>query len=294
MAQIRLNKFLADTGLTSRRGADLLIHDGVVQVNGKTVYELGVRVDPAADRVTVRGKPVKQDLRRAYIMFHKPKNVLTTMSDPEGRPTIADFIRKLPIRLFPVGRLDWDTEGLILLTNDGEFAQKVNHPKFGVTKTYLAKINGHISDEQLSKLKTGISIIGGKSAALEAERVKRGGGQYDWVRLTIDEGRNRQVRQMFEKLGFDVLKLQRVAIGRLKIGSLERGEIADLSDLDLKKIFEMPKELAPEEGPVPRSTNPKRHRPKSVKSRGRDQETQKRSQGSRTPGKARGPSRKRP
>ncbi|MGZ3723433.1 MAG: pseudouridine synthase, partial [Bdellovibrionales bacterium] len=120
--EIRLNKFLADCGLASRRGADDIISSGQVQVNGKTVYELGVRVDPAIDRVTFEGKPVKPATQKIYVIFYKPENVLTTMSDPEGRPTVADFMEKLPVRVFPVGRLDWDTEGMLLLTNDGDFA----------------------------------------------------------------------------------------------------------------------------------------------------------------------------
>jgi 23S rRNA pseudouridine2605 synthase len=189
--------------------------------------------------VTVNGKPLKVEHRLVYLMFHKPKNVLTTMDDPEGRPTIADYFKRLPVRIFPVGRLDWDSEGMILLTNDGEFSQAVNHPKNSIPKTYLVKVNGHISGEQLNRLKAGVSIIGGRVSAIEAVRIKKGDSDlYDWVKIVIDEGKNRQIRLMMEKVGFDVIKLQRVAIGKLKLGSLERGEYVMLEADSIKKIFE--------------------------------------------------------
>jgi 23S rRNA pseudouridine2605 synthase len=235
---IRLNKFIAEAGVASRRKADELIAEGHVSVNGKKVFELGLRVDPKEDRVVVNGKPIKQQSMKIYIMFHKPKNVVTTMEDPEGRPTIAEFFEKLPVRVFPVGRLDWDTEGLILLTNDGDFSQAVMHPKEEVPKTYLAKVSGHPSDDQLQRLKTGVSIIGGRVQALHVERIKRGADKYDWIKIVIGEGKNRQVRQMFEKIGFDVIKLQRVAIGRLRLGTLRRGDYVFLTPAGLAKIFQ--------------------------------------------------------
>src|SRR6185437_2729912 len=171
---IRLNKFLADCGLASRRKADEMISGGQVQVNGKTVFELGVRVEPAYDRVTFDGKTVKPSTQKIYVIFNKPENVLTTMSDPEGRPTVADFMEKLPVRVFPVGRLDWDTEGLLLLTNDGDFAQKVMHPREEIPKTYLAKLDGKPDDKDLEKLRRGVTIPGGRVRALFVEPVKIG------------------------------------------------------------------------------------------------------------------------
>lgn len=236
---IRLNKYLSESGAASRRRADEYINAGRVMVNGKKVFELGTRVVPGVDRVHLDGKPVKEQTSKVYIMFHKPKNIVTTMEDPEGRPTIADFFRKLPVRVFPVGRLDWDTEGLILLTNDGDFSQKVMHPKEEIPKTYLAKVSGHPSDDQLRKLVTGVSIIGGKVAAKSVERIKRGADKYDWVKIVITEGKNRQVRLMFEKIGYDVMKLQRVAIGKLKLGSLKRGEFVSLTAAGVARIFEV-------------------------------------------------------
>jgi len=235
--KIRLNKLIADSGLTSRRKADRLIEEGKVFLNGKKVFEFGVRVDPNQDKIVVDGKPLRKKFEHMYIMFHKPRGVLTTMSDPEGRPTIADYLEHLPARVFPIGRLDWDSEGLLLLTNDGEYANKVTHPKDEVTKTYLVKVSGKPTDEQIRKLLTGVSIIGGKVKARHIEKITRGRDQYDWLKVIISEGKNRQIRQMFEKVGFDVLKLQRVAIGRLRLGALERGDMLFLNEVAANRVF---------------------------------------------------------
>lgn len=243
--KVRLNKLIADSGLASRRAADRLIEEGQVSVNGKKVYELGTKVDPHADRVTVQGKPIKSKPQHVYLMFNKPKGILTTMEDPAGRPTVAGFLGEVPMRVFPVGRLDWDSEGLLLLTNDGEYANKVANPQSEVTKTYLVKVDGQPSDEDLQKLMRGVSIIGGKVAAKSVEKVRRGREQYHWLKIVITEGKNRQIRQMFEKIGFDVLKLQRVAIGRLRLGNLDRGEMVYLNEVAAERVFEpdMPDEL---------------------------------------------------
>lgn len=246
--RIRLNKLIADSGLSSRRQADHLIEDGHVSVNGKRVFELGVRVDPFTDKVLVDGKPLRQKQQHLYVLFNKPRGILTTMEDPLGRPTVADYLGDIPIRLFPVGRLDWDSEGLLLLTNDGDFANKVTHPSAEVTKTYLVKIDGKAKPEQIHKLLRGVSIVGGKVAAKSVEKIKRpdGSDQYEWYKMVITEGKNRQIRQMFEKIGFDVMKLQRVAIGRLKLGSLRKGELVFMNEAALAKIFlpDAPEELA--------------------------------------------------
>lgn len=235
---IRLNKYLANCGIASRRKADEIIESGEVQVNGKTVFELGVRVTPGVDRITYKRKPVQLATQKIYVIFYKPENVLTTLSDPEGRPTVADFIKRLPVRVFPVGRLDWDTEGLLLLTNDGDFAQKVMHPREEIPKTYLAKLNGQPSEQQLRKLLNGVTIPGGRVKALFVERAKLGdSSQYDWVKIVISEGKNRQVRHMFAKIGFDVKKLKRVAIGQLTLGKLQKGEYAFLDASTLRRVF---------------------------------------------------------
>lgn len=237
--KLRLNKLIADSGLASRRHADRMIEEGQVTVNGKRVYELGIKVDPAQDRILVNGKPLKKPLQNIYVLLNKPRGVLTTMEDPLGRPTIAEYLEGVPGRVFPVGRLDWDSEGLLLLTNDGDFANRVTHPKEEVTKTYMVKVDGQPSKEDLQKLLRGVTIIGGKVAAKHIEKVKRqeGSDKYDWYKMVITEGKNRQIRQMFEKIGFDVMKLQRVAIGRLRIGNVERGELVFLNEAAIERVF---------------------------------------------------------
>jgi 23S rRNA pseudouridine2605 synthase len=258
--KLRLNKFLADSGLASRRKADQLIEEGQVQVNGKTVFELGIRVDPAVDRITFKGKPVKQNPRKVYVIFYKPEKVLTTMDDPEGRPTVADFMEKLPVRVFPVGRLDWDTEGLLLLTNDGEFSQKVMHPREQIPKTYLAKLNGKPTQHHFTKLLNGVTIPGGKGKALFVEPIRMADSERDWVKIIIGEGKNRQIKYMFQKIGFDVKKLKRVAIGQLSLGHLEKGEYAFLDQGGINQIFRKRREETTKRKPTakrPRKSNTK-------------------------------------
>ncbi len=240
---IRLNKFISESGVSSRRKADELIEAGSVKLNGKTTYEMGLQIDPFVDKVTVKGKPLSYSQNKVYFVFNKPKNVLTTMSDPEGRPCVADFLKRLKNkRLFPVGRLDWDTEGLLLLTNDGEFAQRVSHPSEGIPKIYLVKLNGNPSEEHLKKLERGVTIVGGRVKAVFVEKIKaQTSTKYDWVRIGITEGKNRQIKKMFEKIGFDVKKLKRVAIGQLKLGNLKSGTYAPMSQFQVKKIFLAPK-----------------------------------------------------
>jgi 23S rRNA pseudouridine2605 synthase len=236
--QVRLNKLIADSGLVSRRKADGLIAEGRVVINGKKVYELGIKVDSENDRVVVDGKPLRRKFEAIYIMFYKPTGVLTTMFDPLERPTVKDFCDNLPARVFPIGRLDWDSEGLLLLTNDGDYANRVMHPKEEVTKTYLVKLNKTPKPEQLEKLLRGVPIVGGRVKANHIEKLKRGGAQYPWIKIIISEGKNRQIRQMFEKIGLDVMKLQRVAIGRLRLGSLERGGMLFLNDVAAERVFQ--------------------------------------------------------
>lgn len=238
---IRLNKYIAASGVCSRRKADELIADGFVKVNGKTVRELGLQVNAKTDEVMVKNRRLQpQKTLKAYYAINKPPQVMVTMSDPEGRPTVADMVKHLKVRLFPVGRLDWDSEGLLIMTNDGDFANEVMHPKHGVTKTYLCKLNGQPNDNDLKKLVAGVTIPGGKASALKAERVRsrNASEKYDWVRVVIEEGRNRQVRKMFEKIGYDVMKLQRVSIGQLALGTMPKGAIKELTPQDLKKVFE--------------------------------------------------------
>ncbi len=241
---IRLNKLLAERGLASRRGADKMIEEGLVMVNGKKVYELGIKVDAANDQIKVDGKPLRSKNQNIYIMFHKPKNVITSMADPLGRITVADYMNGVPGRVFPIGRLDWDSEGLLLMTNDGDFANKVMHPKTEVTKTYNVKLNGQPRPDQIDKLLRGVPIPGGRVKAKNVEKIKavkeknkKTSEKNDWYKIVITEGKNHQVREMFKKIGFDVLKLQRVAIGKLKLGTLDRGSLVYLNEAAVARIF---------------------------------------------------------
>lgn len=261
---VRLNKLLAERGLASRRGADKLIEEGQVVVNGKKVYELGIKVNPNKDRIIVDGVPLKGKGENLYIMFHKPKNVITSMNDPLERTTVADYMDGVPTRVFPIGRLDWDSEGLLLLTNDGEFAQKVMHPKTEVTKTYHVKLEGQPEEYKIRKLLTGVSIPGGRVKAKHVEKLKNHKSEVgktskknDWYKIIITEGKNHQVREMFKKIGFDVMKLQRVAIGKLRLGSLERGEFVYLNEAAAERVFmqDLPTE----------ATGRRDYRPKSTK-----------------------------
>jgi 23S rRNA pseudouridine2605 synthase len=240
--RVRLNKLIADSGLASRRHADKMIEEGLVSVNGKRVYELGVKVDPQNDKILVDGKVLRKPLtQKLYLILNKPTGVLTTMEDPEGRPTVAEYLEGVPTRVFPVGRLDWDSEGMILLTNDGDYANKVAHPKEEVTKTYLVKLDGKPEPHKLEKLKRGVSIVGGKVSARHIEKIKKPGEnkseKYEWYKIVITEGKNRQIRQMFEKIGFDVMRLQRVAIGRLRLGALKTGELVYINEVAANRVF---------------------------------------------------------
>ena len=210
---------------------------GCIKVNNKLISQLGFKVDPRKDKVMVNDRFLDLTQNFVYYLFNKPKNVLTTLNDPKGRTHISDFLKGIKQRVFPVGRLDWDCEGLLILTNDGKFAHCVSHPRFGVTKTYIAKINGRIKAEDIHKLKQGVNILGKKTKAKEVICLKKGKSQYDWVKITISEGKNQQIKKMFQKIGFDVLKLKRVLIGQLATGHLQRGQIRMLHKKDFFKIF---------------------------------------------------------
>lgn len=236
---VRLNKFLADHGIASRRKADEMIDEGLVQINGRKVFELGLKINPETDQVKVKGKLIVSKPELVYFVFNKPKNVVTSTTDPQGRPTVIDYFSKVKKRIYPVGRLDWDTEGLLLITNDGDFANEIASPASNIPKTYHAKLDGIPTDAKLEKLTNGVSIIGGKVRATRIKRLKKGTDKKEWIEITITEGKNRQVRKMFEKIGFDVVKLRRIAIGDLKLGNLKPGDYRPLQRKDLENLFGM-------------------------------------------------------
>ncbi len=226
----RLNKFLASCGVASRRGADKLIEEGKVKVNGKTVTELGTCINPSNDSVTVDGIKVKPVSEYSYIMLYKPKGCITTVSDEKGRKTVYDYLEDVKIpHLVPVGRLDYDTEGLLILTNDGDLTYSLTHPSHEVEKTYLVKVNGEMPEHKLAQLRKGVIIDGEKTNRSRVKLLEYKDG-ISRLRVTITEGRNRQIRKMFEAVEREVIFLKRIAVGDLKLGGLGRGAYRYLTD----------------------------------------------------------------
>jgi len=230
---MRLNRFLAGAGVASRRRADDLIVGGSVRINGTIVRKLGTLV-AAGDRVEVDGVPLELPAAPTYLIINKPPRVVTTMSDPQGRRTIAGFLVDRP-RVFPVGRLDYDTTGILLLTDDGELAHRLLHPRFGVDKTYRATIAGRLSAGDVRRLLEGVAMDGERAAGARI-RVLAGRRDRSVVDVTIHEGRNRQVRRMFEMLGHPVLELMRTRFGPLKLGALPPGQVRGLTEKEVEAL----------------------------------------------------------
>ena len=231
---MRINKYLAECGVCSRRKADALIQEGRVSVNKKTVRELGIDINEKNDAVYVDGKKVIKITHYDYILFNKPKGCVTTASDDLGRKTIFDYIQSNK-RLFPVGRLDYDSEGLLLLTNDGDLTYKLTHPSSEISKTYIVKIEGEIEESDMAILRKGVKYEGIKYGR---SKVKFKGYENGLSRLEviIFEGKNREVRKMFEAVEKNVVFLKRVAIGELRLGGLSRGGSRDLNDLEISYL----------------------------------------------------------
>ena len=248
--QQRLQKIIAAAGIASRRHAEELIKGGLVSVNGQTVTELGTKADPEQDHIKVGNKVLKTPDRHVYILLHKPKGYVTTASDPEGRPTVMDLVRGVNTRVYPVGRLDYGSEGLLLMTNDGELTQKLTHASSHVAKTYLVKVSGVPTEENLKRLRQGVVLQAVKpkstdrpTARRSAERVRTAPakitifkeGDNPWYEVTIIEGRNRQIRRMFEEIGHHVEKIKRVKYGPLQL-DVEAGKYRSLSDAEIVKL----------------------------------------------------------
>lgn len=231
----RLNKILARAGVASRRSADRMIEDGRVTVNGQVVRELGVRVDARDDAIKVDGKRLPAaPPSHTYLMLNKPKGYVTTLSDPQQRPTVRDLLRGVKPRVFPVGRLDYQTEGLLLLTDDGELARDLTRPSSGVTKTYSAKVRGRPVPESLRRLSRGIALEGRRT--LPARIALKRPGPNSWVEISIVEGRKHQVRKMLWAIGHPVLKLKRVRYDGLELGSLPTGAVRPLTPAEVARL----------------------------------------------------------
>jgi 23S rRNA pseudouridine2605 synthase len=234
MAEERLQRALARAGFGSRRACEELIASGKITINGR-VATLGDRVDPATDIVAVRGHRVSTDPELRYLALHKPAGVTTTMRDPHAARDLRSFLPSGP-RVFPVGRLDRDTEGLLLLTNDGELANRLSHPRHGVEKEYLAEVQGTPTERQLARLRRGVDLEDGPARALSVRSVARSGGR-GAVRLVMGEGRKREVRRLLDAVGLPVRRLVRLRIGPLRLGRLRAGEIRDLEPDEVRALY---------------------------------------------------------
>ena len=237
---VRLQKVIADSGLTSRRKAETMIKEGRVTVNGDVVRELGTRVNPQRDHVKVDGGHLKAVPPRGFLMLNKPSGYVSSLSDPFGRPTIRDLLTGVRLRVFPVGRLDFDSEGLLLLTNDGEMAQALLHPRYHVPKTYLIKVKGLLTNEEFESLRQGVDLDDGRTAPALVRKVGKA-PQNSWIDITMYEGRKHQVKRMLEKVGHPVLRLKRIRFGPLTLGDLPRGRYRYLTDNEanaLRRLME--------------------------------------------------------
>ena len=238
-AGVRLQKVLAAAGIASRRASEVLISEGRVEVNSEVVLEQGRRVDPEHDVIRVDGSRIPPPRRHRYLALNKPRGVVATMSDPEGRRTVADLIAPhSPERLFHVGRLDTDTEGLLILTNDGDFAHRLAHPSFQVPKTYIAEVNGAVGEQTLRRLRRGISLEDGPVQPTSVKIVSTAGDK-TLLKITIQEGRNRIVRRTMEAVGHPVRRLSRIGIGPVRLGNLKVGEYRELTREELGGLLDL-------------------------------------------------------
>ena len=232
---VRLQKYIAMCGVASRRKAEELIEKGAVKVNGEKITELGTKVEIGADTVMVNGNIIKTEQKKYYIMLNKPVGYVSTVHDQFERPSVLDLV-ELKSRLFPVGRLDYDTSGLLLLTNDGDFTYKVTHPKFQMNKTYIAVIKGGITIAGLNRLRRGVKIEDYTTSPAEVEILEAKDG-YTQIKITIHEGKNRQVRKMFESVGCKVVELERISIGDIILGNLPLGRWRHLTSHEVNYLM---------------------------------------------------------
>ena len=232
---MRLQKYLAQCGVASRRAAEKMISDGLVSVNGRTVTEMGFQIDEQSDQVCVEGRTVSPESEKHYLAYYKPVGEVTTVSDPEGRATVMDHFSDYPVRLFPVGRLDYDSEGLLLLTNDGDLMNHLLHPSYQIPKGYLTKVSNIVNDKEIKQLRQGV-LIDGKLTSPASVRLIRTDTFSTDLLITIHEGRNRQVRKMIEAIGHQVVHLKRVRFGPVRLGDLPCGMWRKLTDQEIKEL----------------------------------------------------------
>ena len=236
---MRLQKYMAMCGVAARRKCEEMIAAGRVTVNGRVIAEMGTQVEEQ-DEVLVDGVRITPEEEKRYVLYHKPAGEVTTVSDEKGRETVMDRFRDFPVRLYPVGRLDYDSEGLLLLTNDGALAQRLTHPSCEVDKVYLARVTGNPSNETIDRLRRGVYMEGDERRTYPADvRVVRDESLFSDILVTIHEGRNRQVRRMFDAVGHKVLLLRRVRFGPLELGNLRRGEWRELTAQEVELLHRL-------------------------------------------------------
>lgn len=257
-ASIRLNKFLAHAGVCSRREADRWIAEGRISVNGRVVFELGEKIDPARDRVQANGKPVRaEEEKPLYILLNKPAGRVVSVKDPFGRPTVMDLLKHLPARVYPVGRLDLDTEGALLLTNDGDLALRLTHPRYGAVKAYEVRVEGEPREDDLDKVRHGLFLEGRKTAPARV-KVLRHGHRHASLKVEIHEGRKREIRKVFEAVGYPVTGLTRVDFAGLTVEDLKPGQWRYLRTAEVGRLRKLAGLAA---AATPTSAPPARPRP---------------------------------
>jgi 23S rRNA pseudouridine2605 synthase len=235
MVSVRVQKILADAGVASRRKGEELILAGRVSVNNKVIKELGIMADPAYDQIRVDGKPLPHPAPKVFYLLYKPRGVITSLHDPEGRPTIKDLIPRVKVKVFPVGRLDYDAEGLLLLTNDGEVAMKLAHPRYRVPRTYLVKVKGVLTAEEIDRIKQGVMLDDGMSPAIKVTPIRRL-QKNSVVKVTLHEGRNRVIKRTFEAIRHPVLRLKRIGFASLTLEGLRPGDYRPLTSEEIEQV----------------------------------------------------------
>lgn len=232
--QERIQKIMANMGIASRRKAEEMIAEGRVFVNGRPA-EIGMKADPEHDFIKVDGKPLVRPEPKVYFAFHKPREVVSTLEDPEGRSTVGDFFKKVRWRVYPVGRLDYHSEGLLLVTNDGEFANMVLHPSKKISKTYEVKVEGVLAEEEMEQLRAGIRLEEGVTQPAKVRPLRKTQAN-SWVEVIIQEGKKRQIRRMMDRVGHSVIKLKRTSIDVIKLGTLPPGQYRPLDASEIEHI----------------------------------------------------------
>jgi 23S rRNA pseudouridine2605 synthase len=235
MVLVRLQKILAEAGVASRRGGEELIRTGRVSVNGRVISQLGFKADPVLDRIRVNGRPIPRLSPKVYYLLYKPPGVITSLNDPEGRSTVKDLIPRIKTKVFPVGRLDYDAEGLLLLTNDGELAMRLSHPRYGVPRTYLVKVKGILTPAEMEQVAQGVMLEDGMSPIMEVLPARRL-AKNSWLRVTLHEGRNRVIKRTFEAIHHPVLQLRRTRFASLNLVGMRPGECRPLTSEEIDHI----------------------------------------------------------